>query len=65
MTEETPKLKKKRHSRTLWLALGTAVAGAVLTAAPDAMPEMTTGPGLIFLAALNAALRVLTIQPVR
>jgi drug/metabolite transporter (DMT)-like permease len=65
MTDETPKAKKKRHSRTLWLAVGTAVAGAVLTSAPDAMPAAATGPGLIFIAALNAALRVLTTQPVR
>lgn len=57
--------KKMSHSRTMWAAIATAALGAALTAAPDAMPAAATGPGLIFIAALNAALRVLTTQPVK
>jgi hypothetical protein len=57
--------KKKRRSRTMWAAIGTAALGAALTAAPEAMPASATGPALIFIAALNAALRVLTTDPVR
>lgn len=57
--------KKLSKSRTLWVAVATAAAGAALTAAPEAIPAAATGPGLIFLAAVNAALRVLTTQPVK
>ena len=56
--------KKKHRSRTLWAAIATAAVGAALTAAPEAMPTAYTGPSLMFIAALNAVLRVLTTQPV-
>jgi len=61
---DKPAVKKISRSRTIWAAIGTAALGAALTAAPDAIPAAATGPGLIFIAALNAALRVLTTQPV-
>jgi uncharacterized membrane protein len=57
--------KKIRKSRTIWVAVATAAAGAALTVAPEAMPVAATGPGLILIAAINAALRVLTSQPVK
>lgn len=57
--------KKLGQSRTIWAAVATAAVGAALTAAPEAMPAAATGPGLILIAAINAALRVLTSQPVR
>lgn len=57
--------KKIRRSRTIWAAIATAAVGAAITAAPDAIPAVATGPGLILIAALNAALRCLTTQPVR
>lgn len=63
MSQAEPKKLKK--SRTIWVAVATAAAGAALTAAPEALPAAATGPGLILLAAINAALRVLTTQPVR
>ena len=49
----------------MWAAIATAAIGAALTAAPEAMPAAATGPGLILIAAINAALRVLTTQPVK
>lgn len=61
MNESNP--KKPKRSRTLWVALATAVAGAVLSAVPEALPATATGPGLLLLAAVNAALRVVTTQP--
>ena len=57
--------KKMSQSRTMWTAIATAAVGAALTAAPEAMPQAATGPGLILIAAINAALRVLTTQPVK
>jgi len=63
MSQAEPKKLKK--SRTIWVAVATAAAGAALTAAPEALPAAATGPGLILLAAINAALRVLTTQPVK
>lgn len=62
MTDVAP--KKLHQSRTIWLAAATAVAGAVLSAAPQAIPAAATGPGLLVLAALNAMLRVVTTQPI-
>ena len=64
MMSDKPAGKRLSRSRTIWAAIATAAIGAALTAAPDAMPVAATGPGLIFIAALNAALRVLTTQPV-
>lgn len=64
MTDEVVK-KKARASRTMWLAVATAAAGAALTAAPSALPPDAAGPGLMLIAMLNAVLRVLTTQPVR
>jgi hypothetical protein len=49
----------------MWAAIATAAIGAALTAAPEAIPQAATGPGLILIAAINAALRVLTSQPVK
>lgn len=63
MTQAEP--KKLRKSKTIWAAVATAAVGAALTAAPEAMPQAASGPALILIAALNAALRVLTTQPVR
>jgi hypothetical protein len=57
--------KKMSQSRTMWAAIATAAIGAALTAAPEAIPQAATGPGLILIAAINAALRVLTSQPVK
>ena len=57
--------KKAKRSRTLWFAVATAAAGAVLSAIPEALPAAAAGPGLLLLAAVNAALRVVTTQPLR
>ena len=66
MTDEAQVTKKKLHkSKTMWVAAATAAAGAVLTSAPQAIPELAAGPGLIVLGALQAILRVYTSQPVR
>jgi hypothetical protein len=66
MSDQAEKPKKAiRKSKTMWLAAATAVAGAVLTAAPQAMPELSVGPGLVLIGALQAILRVYTSQPVR
>lgn len=58
-------MKKIHKSKTMWLSVLTAVAGATLAAVPEALPAAAAGPGLIVLAAAQAALRVLTTQPVR
>jgi hypothetical protein len=66
MSDQAEKPKKAmRKSKTMWLAAATAAAGAILTAAPQAMPELGAGPGLVLIGALQAILRVYTSQPVR
>jgi len=57
--------KHPKRSRTLWVAVATAAAGAVLSAVPEALPAAATGPSLLLLAAINAALRVMTTQPLQ
>lgn len=67
MTQEVERRagKKIRQSKTIWVAVATAAVGAALTAAPEAMPQTASGPALVLIAAINAALRVLTSQPVK
>jgi hypothetical protein len=63
--QEQAKKKAIRKSKTMWLAAITAAAGAALTVAPEAVPQLAAGPGLIVIGALQAMLRVYTSQPVR
>lgn len=65
MTEQEQAKKAIRKSKTMWMAAITAAAGAALTAAPEAVPQLAAGPGLIVIGALQAMLRVYTSQPVR